>query len=86
MAKTGSTVDGILSHFYTGLVPEDDPGLIPDLIDVGLFYENGDQPIVLDPTGRVTVRSGSRVIKVQTGGTITITRHGDDAVAVHIEG
>ena len=50
MAVAGSTAAEILGHFYTGLAPEPDPGLIPDLVDVGLFYENGSHPIVLRPT------------------------------------
>lgn len=85
LAKSGSTVEEILGHFYTGLVPEDDPGLIPDLVDVGLFYDNGDESIVLNPTGKFTVRSGGRAIRTQTGGTITLTRHGDDGVTIQIE-
>jgi len=85
LAETGSTVDDILSHFYTGLVSEDDPGLIPDLIAVGLFYENYDHPIVLSPTAGYTLRSAGGVVTTGTGGIITITRHGDDTVAVHIE-
>ncbi|MCJ7725142.1 MAG: hypothetical protein MUP76_01950, partial [Acidimicrobiia bacterium] len=85
LAKTGSTAAEILNHFYTGLLPEDDPGLIPDLIDVGLFYENGDHPIVLSPTEGYALRGRSGLVKAGTGGTITITRYGDDAVALRIE-
>jgi len=86
LADTGATVDEILGHFYTGLAPEDDPDLIPDLIDVGLFYENYDHPIVLRPTAGYTLRSAGGVVTTGFGGTITITRHGDDAVAVQING
>jgi stage II sporulation protein D len=85
MAELGRTADDILSHFYTGLTPEDDPGLIPDLVDVGLFYENGDQAIVLRPEAGYTLRSAGGVVTTGTGATITITRHGDDAIAVSIE-
>ena len=85
MATLGSTVDDILSHFYTGLLPEDDPGLLPDLIDVGLFYDNGDKAIVLRPEAGYTLRSAGGVVTTGTGATITITRHGDDAVSVSID-
>ncbi len=85
LAELGSTVDEILNHFYTGLFPEDDPGLIPGLVDVGLFYENGDQAIVLRPEAGYTLRNAGGVVKTGTGATITITRHGDDAIAVSIE-
>jgi len=85
LADLGADVDQILGHFYTGLAPEDDPGLIPDQVDVGLFYDNGGRAIVLRPDTRYTLRSGGSVVATGTGGTITITRHGNDAVAVSID-
>ncbi|MCB2223497.1 MAG: SpoIID/LytB domain-containing protein [Actinobacteria bacterium] len=83
MAVLGSTAAEILGHFYTGLVPEPDPGLIPGFIDVGLFYENGSQPITLTAQAGYEIRSGGALVRSGDGEAITITRLGDDAVAVH---
>ncbi|MBU1494158.1 MAG: SpoIID/LytB domain-containing protein [Actinobacteria bacterium] len=85
LAASGATADEILNHFYTGLTPKDDPGIIPDLIDVGLFYANGSRRIVLRPTGGYVLRSDGGIVSIGTGGRIAVTRYGADAVALRIK-
>jgi len=82
LALEGMNHRQILRHFYTGLAPQDDPGFIPDLVDVGLYYGNGDRTIVLSPEGRYVLRAATGVIRVGDGGSIILRRHGADAVAV----
>jgi hypothetical protein len=84
MADLGSTADEILGHFYTGLAPEEDPGLVPDLIDVGLAYDSLTRVIVLRPEAGYILRNAEGIVKIGTGGSITLERYGDGAVAVTV--
>ena len=76
----------ILSHFFTGLAPEADPGFLPDEIDVGLAYDSLSRIIVLQPQDRYTLRSGKGLVEIGRGGTLTLTRYGDDWVALTASG
>jgi SpoIID/LytB domain protein len=86
LAEDGATGAEILSHFYTGLTPESDPGFIPDEIDVGLAYDSLTRVIVLEPQEGYELSSSKGRVRIGEDDALTLTRFGNDRVALQLEG
>jgi len=78
MGRLGSSPAQILEHFYSGLSPANDPGFLPDEIQVGLGWERS--AVNLPTTGRWILRSPDGVVARGRLGTISLTPHDGEVV------
>ena len=83
MAEAGSAYDEILSHFYTGLEPEQSP-LLPDEIEVGLAWGAADAAISAD--GPITVLADGEPVAEDVLGSWSFSTAGDRIAAAPPEG
>ena len=67
MASRGSSADDILAHYYGGLTPQPEPGVLPGTVRVGLATAS--EAVTLAPDGPVTVRIDGRTVADVTLGT-----------------
>lgn len=79
MADAGASYDEILSHFYSGLRPEQ-VDLLPDEIEVGLGW--GLEDVVIGADGPYTVEADGRVLVAEGLGSWSFTRSSGLVAAV----
>ena len=67
MAEKGEDYKAILSHYYGGLQPQSTPGVLPQVVAVGLDW--GKDNIVVTASGPFSIIASGRTVEVAAGGT-----------------
>ena len=78
MAEAGATYDEILSHYYTGLQPQEAGQALPDEISVGLIWAEGE--LTIEPNGPVTVLADGEEVAADALGSWSFDSDGSDVV------
>ena len=66
MADLGYAYDEIVSHYYTGLAPEDAGELVPEIVRVGLTW--GQSELTIAASGPFLVKANGKPLGAVSGG------------------